>query len=197
MLILLVLTSLAIASDPDGVVSTAPQGADSVVVGAVAPTTDARPDASLIAPTIQSLTTAEQIDRWIAARPAPDAPFASDREPADDRKMHGFVSGAVGTGDFSAVSVGVSLPIGEKGRLDLSFSQTRNGYGGYGYGYGYPGYGYGYPGFAYDGFGYRDYRPMDFNGVRPTPYGSVFEERVRVAGSDTERQDPQSDRRTP
>jgi hypothetical protein len=192
MLTLLVLTSLAIASDPDGVVSTAPRGADSVVVGAIAPTTDARPDASRITPTTQSLTTAEQIDRWIAARPAPDAPFASDRDLTDDRRMHGFVSGAVGTGDFRAVSVGVSLPIGEKGRLDLSFSQTRNGYGGYGYGYGY-----GYAGLAYDGFGYREYRPTDFNGHRPMAYDPFFEERVRVAGSDTERRDPQSDRRTP
>lgn len=192
MLTLLFLTSLAIAPDPESVVSTAPRGAGSVVVDAVAPTTDARPDASLITPTPQSLTTAEQIDRWIAARPASDAPFASDREPADDRKMHGFVSGAVGTGDFSAVSVGVSLPIGEQGRLDLSFSRSRNGYGGYGYGYGY-----GYPGYAYDGFGYRDYRPTDFNGHRPTAYDPFFEERVRVAGSDTERREPQSDRRTP
>lgn len=189
MLTLLVLTSFALASDPDGVVSTAPRGADSVVVGAIAPTTDARPDASMITPTTQSLTTAQQIDRWISARSPSDAPFASDRGPLDDRKMRGFVSGAVGTGDFNAVAVGVSLPIGENGRLDLRFSQSRNGYG-------YGGYG-GYGGYPYDGLGYRDYRPTDFHGHRPTAYDPFFEERVRVAGSDTERREPREDRRNP
>lgn len=183
MLTLLVLASLSIVSDPDGVVSTAPRGADSVVVGAVAPTTDARPDASMIAPTTQSLTTAEQIDRWVGARTRGDAPFAQDREPADDRKMHGFVSGAIGTGDYRAVEMAVSLPIGDSGRLDLSFSQSQNGYGSYGYGY--PGYGYG-------GYGYADYRPTDFNGHRPLAYDPFFEERVRVAGGDLDRHRSQS-----
>jgi hypothetical protein len=59
------------------------------------------------------------------------------------------------------VSVGVSLPIGENGRLDLAYSQTKNGYGypGYGYGaYGYPGeYSYGDVGYGY--------------GSRSQPYG--------------------------
>ena len=175
MFILLVLTSLAIAPDPDGVVATAPRGADSVIVGAVAPTSDARPDASLIAPTAQSLTTAQQIDRWIGARTASDAPFKSDREPLDDRKMHGYVSAGIGTGDFSAVSAGVSLPIGESGRLNLSVSQSRNGYGAYGYGF---------PGYGYDQFGYRGFRPADAYGYRPLSYAPFFEERVRVAGRD-------------
>jgi hypothetical protein len=57
--------------------------------------------------------------------------------------MHGFVSGAIGTNDFSSVAVGVSLPVGENGRVDLRYSQTRNGFG-HGYGYGEPGYGSGY-----------------------------------------------------
>jgi len=151
MLIAIALVGLSMASDPDGVVTTAPRGADAVIVGAVAPTTDARPDASQIAPTAQSLTTSQQIDRWISARASTDAPFAEDIGPVDDRKMHGFVSGAIGTGDFSAVTVGVSLPIGENGRLDLAYSQSRNGYG-------YPGYGYGYGGYG-PGLGYGDWRP--------------------------------------
>jgi len=148
MLILIALASLSIASDPDGVVSTAPRGADSVVVGAVAPTAEARPDASLIAPTSQSLTTAQQIDRWVAARSGSDAPFAQDRGPIDDRKMHGFVTGAIGTGDYNSVVVGVSVPVGESGRLDLTYSRSENGYAAYGYGY--PGYGYGYGSYEFD-----------------------------------------------
>ncbi|AQR61631.1 hypothetical protein BZG35_08190 [Brevundimonas sp. LM2] len=149
MLILLVLAGLSLASDPDGVVSTAPRGADAVVVGAVAPVADSVPDATVIAPTPQSLTTAQQIDRWISTRTASDAPFAQDSGPVDDRQMHGFVSGAIGTGDFSAVATGVSLPIGDSGRLDLTYSQSQNGYG-----YGYPGWGYGDFGYAGSDFGY-------------------------------------------
>ena len=150
MLTLLVLAGLSLASDPDGVVSTAPRGADSVVVGAVAPLADALPDASLIAPTAQSLTTAEQIDRWVSSRTASDAPFARDAGPVDDRKMHGFVSGAIGTGDYQAVATGVSLPLGETGRLDLIYSQSKNGYG-----YGHAGGGYGDYDLAGRGYGYR------------------------------------------
>lgn len=149
MLTLLVLAGLSLVSDPDGVVTTAPRGADAVVVGAVAPVADAVPDATLIAPTAQSLTTAQQIDRWISTRTTSDEPFGQDIGPVDDRKMHGFVSGAIGTGDFSAVSTGVSLPIGDSGRLDLTYSQSKNGYG-----YGYNGYGYGYPGRGYGDYGY-------------------------------------------
>lgn len=133
--------------DPDGVVTTAPRGAGAVVVGAEAPTTDARPEAAqVVAVAPHNLTTREQIDRWVSARAADSTPFAEDRGPQDDRKMHGFVSGSIGTDDYSQVAVGVSLPVGENGRLDLTYSQTKNGWGypGYGYGYGYPGeYGYG------------------------------------------------------
>lgn len=182
MLALLIVASLLTDHDPDGVVATAPKGADSVVVGAVAPTTDARPDASMIDPMPQALSTAEQIDRWIGARTVGSTPF-QERGPIDDRKMHGFASGAVGTGDFSAVTVGVSLPIGETGRIAFSFSQSRNGYGPYGYD------GYGYAGYGYDGLGYRGYRPTDFHGHRPVAYDPFFEERVRVAGSDLDASD--------
>ena len=140
-------------------VTTAPRGAGAVVVGAEAPTTDARPEAAqVVAVAPHNLTTREQIDRWVSARTPESVPFAQTTGPVDDRQMHGFVSGSIGTQDYSSVSVGVSLPIGENGRLDLAYTQTKNGYGypGYGYGYGYPGYGYGYPG----EFGYRpgDYR---------------------------------------
>jgi len=175
MLIPIVLVSLAMVSDPEGVVSTAPRGPDAVIVGAVAPTTEARPDASLIMPTTQSLTTAEQIDRWVGARSETEKQFADDRGPRDDREMHGYVSGAIGTGDFSAVAVGVSLPIGETGRLNLRFSKSENGYGGYGYPYASP-YGYGR-----SAYGYGAYDPTDFYTRSNDPF---FEERISVAGSE-------------
>ncbi|MES2861891.1 MAG: hypothetical protein V4701_10480 [Pseudomonadota bacterium] len=152
MLIALAVAALAMPSDPDGVVTTAPRGDGAVLVGAVAPTTDATPDAALAGRvTAQDLTTQEQIDRWISARTPETEPFSDSAAagPSDDRQMHGFVSGSIGTNDYSNVSVGVSLPIGENGRLDLAYSQTKNGYG---YGYGYPGYGLGYPGDY--GYGY-------------------------------------------
>lgn len=169
MLIALVLAAVVAnpsgLDDPDGVVTTAPRGAGAVIVGAEAPTTEARPEAAqLVAATPHNLTTQEQIDRWVSARTPESTPFASDRGALDlglqdDRQMHGFVDAAIGTGDYSSVGVGVSLPVGENGRVDLAYRETKNGYGypGYGYDYGYPGYGYGYgrPDFGYGGIGAR------------------------------------------
>jgi len=161
MLIALALAAILSPEDPDGVVTTAPRGTGAVIVGAEAPTTDARPDASqVVTATPHNLTTRDQIDRWVSARASDSVPFAEDRGPRDDREMHGFVSGSIGTNDYSSVSVGVSLPVGENGRLDLAYSETKNGYG-------YPGYGYGpyaYPGdYGSGGIGY---------GSRIRPYGA-------------------------
>jgi hypothetical protein len=159
MLTLLAVAALMTASDPDGVVTTAPRaGDDAVLVGAVAPVSDARPDAAARAAAVtpQDLTTQQQIDRWLSARSPEAQVFSEDAGPVDDRRMHGFVSGAIGTGDYSAVSMGVSLPIGENGRLDLMYGQSRNEWG-------YPGYGYGYPG----GYGYGALG----HGGRVRPYG--------------------------
>lgn len=159
MLIALVLVSALVSDDPESVVTTAPRvGAGAVLVGAEAPTTDARPEAAqVVAATPHNLTTREQIDRWISARADDAVPFAETAAPGDDRKMHGFVSAGIGTNDYSSVAVGVSVPIGERGRLDMTYSETKNGWGypGYGYGYGYPldAYGHGYrerPFSAYD-----------------------------------------------
>ncbi len=156
MLTVLTVAALMIAGDPardpDAVVTTAPRdAAGAVLVGAVAPTSDARPDAAAQAQALtpHDLTTDEQIDRWLSARSPESQPFAGDQGPVDDRQMHGFVSGAIGTHDFNSVSVGVSLPVGETGRVDLTYSRTENGYGYPGYGYGYPGPGIDYPGYAY------------------------------------------------
>jgi len=158
MLIALALAALIAPADPDGVVATAPRGAGAVIVGAVTPTSDARPDAAQASQvTSHDLTTDEQIDRWLSARGRDVVPFDDDIGPGDDRQMHGFVSGSIGTDDYSSVAVGVSLPIGENGRLDLSYNQTKNGYG-----YGHPGYGYGY--------GYGSGYPGDY-GYQARPFG--------------------------
>jgi hypothetical protein len=143
-------------TDPEAVVATAPRGDQSVALDAVAPVVDTVPSASTQAITPHGLTTAEQIDRWISARSGDAKPFADDGpvdllSRRDDRKVHGEVSASIGTGDYTAWSAAVSYPIGETGRLDLSYSQSKNSPFGYGYGYGYPGHGLGYRG-AYDPF---------------------------------------------
>lgn len=149
MMIALALAALVAASDPDGVVTTAPGGAGAVMVGAVAPTAEARPDAARASQvSAQDLTTGEQIDRWLSARDRELEPFAEYPGSRDDRRMQGFVSGSIGTNDYASVAAAISLPIGEHGRLDLAYSQTRNGYG---YGYGDPGYGYGDAVYGYPG----------------------------------------------
>ncbi len=140
-----VLSSAPMAdNDPEAVVATAPRGQQSVALDAVAPVADATPSASTQTITPHGLTTAEQIDRWVSQRSGDAKPFSDDGplDPwgqRDDRKIHGEVSAAVGTGDYTAWSASVSYPIGETGRLDLSYSQSKNSPYGYGYGYGYPG----------------------------------------------------------
>lgn len=150
---LLAATALMGAGDPDGVISTAPRGSQSVAIGAVAPVAATLPGVSQQPVTPHGLSTPEQIDRWIGQRARTDRPFADAIDPwtEDDRKMHGEVSAAIGTGDFSAFSASVSIPVGESGRIDLGYSQSRNGYG---HGYGpYDRYGYGPGGFGPGGFG--------------------------------------------
>ena len=152
-------------SDPDGVISTAPRTHQSVVVGATAPEGAEVPPVSSQTITAHDLTTQEQIDRWLSARTSTPTAFPEDVGPfgRDDRKPHGEISAAIGTDDYSAYSMAVSLPIGETGRLNLSYSRSNNdyvGYPGYGYGYGYPvvlpGYGAGFDDGHDRPFGYRD-----------------------------------------
>ena len=152
---LIVASLLAVASDPEGVVTTAPTGSQSVPLGAEAPVAPDVPAASTQAITPHGLSTDQQIDQWISQRAGSGKPFADDMAswgPVDDRKMHGEVSAAVGTGDFTAYSATVSIPVGDSSRVDLSYSESKNGL--YGGGYGYPGYGYGYPGVGYGLNGY-------------------------------------------
>jgi hypothetical protein len=147
--------------DPEAVVATAPRANQFVALDAVAPVAAEVPAVSGQAITPHGLTTAQQIDNWVGQRSANAKPFSDDGPldvwgQRDDRKMHGEVSASIGTGDYTAWSGTVSMPIGETGRIDLSYSQSKNSP--YGYGYGYPGYGrdailYG-PGYrgAYDPF---------------------------------------------
>lgn len=152
---LVVAAAMIIVGDPDGVVSTAPTGTGSVLVGAVAPTATDVPSVWGQAITPHGLSTDEQIDRWLSQRTEPDRPFADEGGPwaEDDREMHGEVSAAIGTGDFSAYSAAVSIPIGENGRISLSYSQSKNGYG-YGSRYGYEPGGFGPGGFGLTGRGH-------------------------------------------
>lgn len=148
----LILATALLVSDPDGVVATAPDT-----------TVDLEANARPVAPSVEGaaqdavphgLTTDEQIDRWIAARSTADKPWAETADqPTDDRKMHSEVSFGIGTGGYRDYGVAVSLPIGENGRLDLSYRQVENGYpyGGY-YGGGlerpyYDDSGYAFPGY--------------------------------------------------
>ena len=156
---LIALSLLAGSDDPEGVISTAPGGVQSVAADAVAPVVEA-PSVSLQTLSPHGLTTAQQIDRWVGERASKERPFGdSTRDPfafRDDRKIHGEVTAGIGTNDYSSYGARVSIPFGETGRVDLSYRQTKNAPWGYGYGYGYPGaYGYGdraSPFSAYDDF---------------------------------------------
>ena len=143
------LIALALAAAlTDEVVSTAPR--DSAVAQAMVAPAEAPRSATPTANDAQphDLTTAEQIDRWVAARNSDRPTFIETAdEPADDRQMHGWVEAGIGTGGYRSYGAAVSLPIGENGRLGLMYRESKNEYGyGYydGYGYGGPGYGYGY-----------------------------------------------------
>jgi len=133
--VLLVMAALGMG-EPDGVVATAPATSADLNV-------TAQPLAPSIAGATQDavphgLSTDQQIDRWIESRSTADKPFAERAEgPVDDRKMHGEVSVGFGTGGYRDYGVAVSLPLGETGRLAISYRQVENGYG-----YGYGGYGF-------------------------------------------------------
>ena len=164
----LILAAALVASDPDGVVATAPAtpvdlnaNVQPIAASTEGATQDAVP---------HGLSTDQQIDRWIAARSTADKPWAEAvSEPADDRKMHGEVSFGIGTGGYRDYGVAVSLPVGEHGRLDLRYRQVENGYpyGGYGSGYDHP---------YYDDSGYA------FPGYQPPEAAGDFEARVMRPG---------------
>ncbi|NBB52936.1 hypothetical protein GVN24_32155 [Rhizobium sp. CRIBSB] len=130
---LMAMAALMGASDPDGVILTAPTGTGVATASAeaVVETPDAAPPVDTAAAVRQSvahgLTTDEQIARWVTARredAARTTPFAG--EPEDDRQMHGEVWAGIGTGGYRDYGASVSLPLGESGRLDITVQQTKN-----------------------------------------------------------------------
>jgi hypothetical protein len=161
---LLTAVALLAGGDPDGVVATAP--ATTVQLDATDMPEAASPAAAAQASAPHGLTTDQQIARWVDDRSPETLPFASGigSGPVDDRQMHSQVSVGIGTGGYRDYGVAVSLPLGETGRLNLSYRQVENGYPVYGYGNGYaPGYGYatGY------GYGYGDPYASDMGYALP------------------------------
>lgn len=149
----LILAAALLASDPDGVVATAP--ATTVDLDAVAQPLAASTDGATQDAVPHGLSTDQQIDRWIAGRSTADKPWAeAASEPADDRKMHGEVSFGIGTGGYRDYGAAVSLPIGEHGRLDLSYRQVENGYP-----YAYYGSGLDHPYYDDSGYAFPGYQP--------------------------------------
>lgn len=179
-----VLTAPPASADPvdpqDGVVATAP--ATPVTLDPAASLT---PPASSSQTAVDGLTTDEQIARWLAARAVEPAPF--DGAPAwrDDRKPHGEVSVGVGTGGYRDYGVAMSLPVGESGRLDLSYRQVENGYP----------YGYGYDGYGYDGYGYGGYGGPSYGRSRTSVIHGYGE--WAGAGEETPRRRPDAGSQQP
>ena len=170
----LILAAGLLASDPDGVVATAP--ATAVDLGATAQPLAPSTHGATQDAVPHGLSTDQQIERWLSTRSTADRPWPeAAADPVDDRKMHGEVSFGIGTGGYRDYGVAVSLPLGENGRLDLSYRQVENGYpyGGYGYGYGY---GYGPDRLYFDDSGYA------FPGYQPADAAAVFENRVMRPG---------------
>lgn len=151
MLISAVLMVAALSgADPDGVVATAP--ATTVDLEATARPTAPSVGGAAQAAVPHGLSTDQQIDRWIESRSVADKPWSeAGPDLLDDRKMHGEAEFSIGTGGYRGYGAAVSLPIGETGRLDLSYRRVENGYR-------YGGYGYGYPSFDIGGHGVPGHR---------------------------------------
>ena len=96
--------------------------------------------------------TARQIEDWIANSPA-----AREQEEGvltglvdpRDRKIHGEVGMAIGTGGYRSAYITSVMPVGENGTLALSLGQTKNSYG-----------------YGYDRFGRPWGGPMDYGVIR-------------------------------
>lgn len=90
--------------------------------------------------------TARQIERWLA-----DSPAAHEQEDGvlaglvgePDRRIHGEVGMAIGTGGYRSAYISSVMPLGDNGTLALSIGQEKNSFRPYGYGFYGPGYGRG------------------------------------------------------
>lgn len=120
----------ALTGDPDGIVATARADAGAPV----APSQDvqAQSPSSTVSSAIENLSTADQIDRWLSARPATgEEPVWREGQPKavpDDapRRMTGEVRLGIGSHDYRDFGARVDVPLGENGSLSLGYSETRN-----------------------------------------------------------------------
>lgn len=96
--------------------------------------------------TLISLTPAQvEAAKEAAAERNLNRPTAIDTGAPSDRRPHGEVGIAVGTGGYHSIYGSTVMPLGKDGALAFSFEKTQNDPYLYGYGYGYsPGYGYRY-----------------------------------------------------
>ena len=120
-----------------------------VAAPAWAQETDAREADAPVATASQApppMSTAEQIDAFIKSSPLPDPRRDETLDgvvASDDRRPHGEVGVAVGTGGYRSVYGRTDIPVGKNGRVSLAFEDTRNGYSYGGYGRGWYGGPYG------------------------------------------------------
>ena len=134
--------------DPTGEVirtATAPQVSAEAVASQGVVEADA--EASPQDPAPHNLTTDQQIARWLEAAPSvPATPGDAYAGPVDgiawdsERRVRSEFSVGIGTEGYRQYGASVSVPLGDSGRLELHYSEVKNGYPAYGYG----GYGYGY-----------------------------------------------------
>ncbi|MFW2341348.1 hypothetical protein, partial [Brevundimonas sp.] len=120
----------------------AAQGEATAEVEAASPASIAEQD-----PEPHGLTTDQQISRWLADAPAvPSGTDAAYDGPVDgiawdsERRVRGEFSAGIGTEGYRQYGASVSVPLGERGHLELHYREVKNGYpaySGYGYGYGY------------------------------------------------------------
>lgn len=102
----------------------------------------AEPDAPVATASATTPSVAEQIDAYPKSSPALEVAPEGDMDgivPRADRKPHGEVSVAVGTGGYRSLYARSTMPVGETGQLTVAIEDTKFGRnGGYGYGpYGY------------------------------------------------------------
>jgi len=137
--------------DPDETIRTAT--APGVSAETVSAEGEAAAEAAANAPTLtveqdpepHGLSTDQQISRWLADAPAvPQGTDAAYDGPVDgvawdsERRVRSEFSVGIGTEGYRQYGASVSVPLGERGHLQLHYSEVKNGYPAYGdYGYGY------------------------------------------------------------
>lgn len=140
-------------------------------ISTAAPAFATEPDAPVATASANdaALTTAEQIDAFIKSSPArtqrQSADDAVDGVVArDDRKPHGEVSVAVGTGGYRSVYARTDIPVGETGRISVAVEDSR----GRGFGRGWYGGSYA-PGAPYSlgALNLADRQRCDLEGMTP------------------------------